>query len=316
LLDERLALRSAALFVAGAAVALMILVSPWFVAGRVQEFWFANVTYNLAYSEGDALDRLFAAARISDRVLIGGLWLWVLSAIGVAWLCARRIEAGHAAVIACAAAAMAGASLTGREYAHYWVPLTPFLALLAATALLEIIDGWSSRRTSVAAAAIGCCGLISIVAVAEIYGADRDGAHLLKYNSAPAAVHDLAADELSAYVESHTLPRDRIFVFGVDSQPFAMAGRRPATYFTRPVAAFGVHGPSFERTMAELEAGPPKLILDTARTSLDGAAGPGTVVEGEVDLAPEFREPFDRFVAEYYEYAGTVAYARVYVLKP
>ncbi len=316
LIDVRTAIRCAALLMGGTLIVCAGTVAPWLFTGHLREFWFANITYNLEYSQAPPIDRIFALGSVDERVVIGSLWLWCLAAYGGATLARERLDMPRAAILASAAAAIAGASVTGREYAHYWVPLVPFAALIAGIAIVRIAENWPDRRTSVPLAALVLLTLPSLIVIANLYGESKEGAHLSKYHGAgPIAVRDLQSERVAGYIADHTSRDDRVFVFGLESELYALADRRPATYFTRPIAAFGVDDDSFERTMHELVANPPALIVDAGVTQMAGDAGPSLVASGQFDVSPKFRGPFDRFVADHYEFLDRIAYARVYRLK-
>jgi hypothetical protein len=121
-------------------------------------------------------------------------------------------------------------------------------------------------------------------------------------------------DTLAARVAALTKPGDRIFNFGIDAQLYALAGRSPATYYTHPLAAIKVEPASFERTMRELRADPPALIVDSARIEI-AASDSRRLAAVAFDVDARYREPIEAFLAEHYQFAGRVAYADLYVLR-
>jgi hypothetical protein len=308
--------RSLLVLLGSCAAALALAVSPWVLTGHWSEFWYANVTYNIAYSrETSPLAQFWALTEFDGRVLAGGLIVWVLAVIGAVRVAGREPSPAHAAVLASAFAAFAGASLTGRELAHYWAPLLPPAALLAAIALLELTSGWQNTRKRLhVEALLLALAVPSIIACAQLYMVDAEEAHLVKNRYAAESRWENDSGELAAYIASVSEPEDEIVVFGLEAQLYALADRRPATYFNRPLAALRVDPATFERTMSELEADPPAVFVDTARTFAAATVkGDTSVTAIVVDIDPARRRRIDAFLAAGYEPARRVAYADVYV---
>jgi hypothetical protein len=291
-------------------------VSPWILTGHWDEFWYANVTYNIAYGrETSPVAQFWSLTEVDARVLAGGLIVWVLAVIGAVRVAGRSHTSAHAAVITSALAAFLGASLTGREFAHYWAPLLPPAAVLAAIALLELTAGWQDARKRLhAEALLLALAVPTIIACAQLYMVGAEGAHLVKNRHAQESQWENDSAELAAYIASITQPGDEIFVFGLEAQLYALADRRPATYFNRPLAALRVDPDTFERTMAELKTNPPAVVVDSARTVVPASAtADASTTAHVVDVDPERRSRIDAFLADVYVRAGHVAYADVYV---
>jgi 4-amino-4-deoxy-L-arabinose transferase-like glycosyltransferase len=312
------AMRSAAVLIAAFAGSTLAALTPWIVTGHFGEFWHANVTYNVLYgAETSPTSQFWAVFDVEPRVVGGGLIVWTLAAGGVGLLFSRGVTAPWAAVIACAGSAYAGASATGREYAHYWALLAPFAALLAAHGLGVLMDGWQSARKRLhAEALLLALAVPTIIAVLPLYLVDVDEAHTLKNPDKAEARAEVASTKVAAYVASLSAPDDEILVFGLEAQLYALAGRRPAAYYNRPLAALRVEPESFERTMREIEADPPAVIVDSARTEIPAQRGSDTTTSAIViDIDPARRERFDAFLAAHYEFKGRVEYADVYALR-
>ena len=106
-----------------------------------------------------------------------------------------------------------------------------------------------------------------------------------------------------------------MFVFGDEAQLFALTGLRPATYHIRPIADAGVDGATFERSMRELEARPPEIIVDAARMELSAGLLGRESQTVEVDAPQAMRARMDAFLGAHYRRGGRVAYADVWVLR-
>lgn len=316
--DSRFVKRGVAVLLASAGACLTVAALPWALSGHWSDFWYANVTYNIAYArETSPLSQFWALFELDGRVIAGGLIVWVLAIWGAVRLRLQRITPAHAAVVATALAAFAGASATGREYAHYWAPLLPPAAVLAAIALQELTTGWQDTRKRLHAEVLLLALLVlTIIATAQLYFVDSDEAHLVKNRYARESRDEIASREVARYVASVTSPDDEIIVFGLEAQLYALANRRPATYFNRPLAALRVDPSTFERTMAELEAEPPALFVDTARTMTPASTTADMSMSATViDLDPERRRRIEQFLEAHYGPGERIAYADVYRLR-
>ncbi len=307
--------RNALALTAGLASALALVVTPFVVSGHWHEFAYANIEYNYLYGEQvPFVDKLFAISEVHRQVLSGALWLWLLAAFGGFLVVTRRAEAGTASLLAVSVAAFVGASSTGRESPHYWVTIVPFAALLAAIAVERVMDTWHERRGHIAANALACVVLLSVLALTPLYVAGSDAAHLLKYERELGAERAVESAPIAAFIADHSEPGDRLFVLGGESQLYVLADRRPATYFTRPLAALTVDPATFERTMRELRAAPPYVFVDSARVDLK-AADDVYVRTGESDLSPTYRKQIDALLSEHYVYWATIEHAEIYLLR-
>lgn len=155
---------------------------------------------------------------------------------------------------------------------------------------------------------------VSLIAVSPLYLAGAERAHILKYEDEAGAQRAVDSGAVASYITAHSADDDTLFVLGSESQLYILANRRPATYFTRPISAMIVQPATFERTMNELEAAPPRVFVDAARypQDLEDAVHART---GYIDLKPTYRTRFDAFLAEHYGPPTTVEYAQIYVLR-
>jgi hypothetical protein len=195
--------------------------------------------------------------------------------------------------------------------------VAPFAAICAAVTIERLLASWRSTRHRVhAEALLLALALPSIFVVVPLYLVSADDAHLRKYAFEVNAQRAVENEELATQIASMTAPGDTIFNFGVESQLYVLSNREPATYYTRPLAALQSEPTTFDRTMAELRAAPPALIVDSARISIETSNAQGLAATGAAfDVDPRYRAPFDAFLRERYEFAGRVAYADVYILR-
>jgi hypothetical protein len=302
-LPRAYAVRAAVAMIAGTTVVVAAAAAPWIAAGQWHEFWYANWTYNIEYAARASFQaKIYGLADMDGRVLIGGLPLWALAGVGAVLAWRRSLSLEAATITACAAAAWIGASATGREYPHYWIPLVPFAAVFAAEAALALTSNWrSAPHRFHAEALVAALTILALIVVAPLYVLPADSAHGLKYPSTgERATH---AREIAAMVRAHSGDGDTMFVFGYDSQVYVLADRAPATYFTRPLLSARVDAETWRRTLAELEAAPLAVVVDVPDASESDAPG----------LPDYVRPQFEAFLHGRYHAVGSVAHAVVYV---
>lgn len=240
--------RGTALFTVGlvAGVATAALMAPW------SDYWFwnfksspgfvfASIGLGVAVGRGLAALGLFVARHLA---MVGGaaralpsslrtdpdLWLWVLTGTGAT-------AAGF------------------RFYGHYWLQVVPPLALLAG----GVVAGWSRRWRVLAAWSVAVTAIVSLASLCVPTW----------FRSRP----DPAA--LAARIDACTSTSDRVFVWG--SYPeLLMAVDRPVAgtlvhsdFVTgrsggRTAATDAATPGARERMMADLDAAPPAVLVDTS----------------------------------------------------
>lgn len=269
-------LGAAALPVAAAALAL----GP----GRLL-FWTVTGSGDYASVDGAAAHAALRAAA-NSALLVGGCLPVVLAA-----RYARRRPGGAADVWVWLAASTAAVTVGFQFFGHYFLQLTPALALLAASALQHL-------RRQALSAALAVQGLVT-------------AAFLLWALLAPYG--ELAHQQrLAAEIRSRTAPSERVLLWGMHPETYWLADRAPASrYLTagfltnfsggrggvRVGERYAMDGawPYFE---GELRRDPPALVVDDSRGK-----------PYAVRHTPTLRE----FLGRHYERAGTVGGAVLYV---
>jgi hypothetical protein len=94
-----------------------------------------------------------------------------------------------------------------------------------------------------------------------------------------------------------------------------MTGLTPATYHIRPLADAGVDPATFDRTMRELEAAPPELIVDSARLEMSTGLLGRDAQTVTIDAPEDMRARFDAFIEAHYELAARIEYAEIWRLR-
>jgi len=311
----RAALRASFVVASAGALTITAIAAPFVLAGRGGEFWYANVTYNIAYGAQLGFeDKLFALGEVDRRVIVAGLYLWVPAAAGLALLWRNGATMASAVVVSGAMAAFAGASMTGREYPHYLVPIVPFAALAAAHAYDRMAASWHSTRARLHSEALMLALVVpAIFAVVPLYVLDIEDVHLRKYNNGPNAQRAIANEAIAQRLRELPVEERTLFVLGDDAQLYPLSGFTPVTYHIRPVSDRAVDAGTWARTIEELRAAPPAVIIDAARIEAGVALLSRTPHTVTLDIAPADRAAFDAFLAKGYERVDDLAYASIWI---
>lgn len=257
--------RAALLFVAGIAIALAAGAALLAATGSVPGFWRWTVQTLAGYaSENWNVANIWSRAQTS-------LVPFVVSG-AVAWLCAlafvvrwRSLTPAERLAVLWFALSFAGAVAAGHWSWHYFIQVMPPLALLAGLFIERALQVDARRWVAIA--------LVIGVAVPALYWFNFNvHADPLTYDwTPPIAQHGLVAQ----YVEAHTSPGDRIFVWGVWPAMYVESDRLMASRFPGFLRGFarGSKLPPnnwdtapdvWPALQSDLERNPPKLIVDTS----------------------------------------------------
>jgi hypothetical protein len=235
------------------------------LTGSIPGFWRWTVQSLAGYaSENWNLANIWSRAQSS-------LVPFVVSA-AVAWAAAlvfamrwRSLGAAGRLAVLWFAVSSIGSVVAGHWAWHYFIQVMPPLALLAALTIEQVLRR-ESRRWIAAVAAVG-------VILPALYWFNFDvRADPLTYDwTPPIAQHELVAQ----YIEGHTNPGDRIFVWGVWPALYAESDRLMASRFPGFLRGFS-RGSSlppnnwdtapdvWPALQSDLERNPPVLIVDTS----------------------------------------------------
>ena len=255
--DRQATMRRAGTVVVGVGIVFALAVVGVWANGGLADAPDALVDYSAAYRavasrEGGAS----AWALVPWTVLV---LLPLVVGVGVAAVERRRLARPRLALASSAwlAASILVIALQGRFYAHYATPLVIPMAILAGLGFRAM---WSSLPRRIAPAALGL-PLILTVGLSLLVGAAgaRD-------EQQPITDSNQRAATVAAVVRSLTNPEDRIFVWGNDARLYELAGRAPASRYAYlyPLLTPGfVNGDRIDSVLAELEAAPPVVIVDS-----------------------------------------------------
>jgi hypothetical protein len=231
LAGRRGALARVGLAAAGGAAPLLAALVYFQAHGALADAWFWNVGMNLKYA-GAGVPLGFATVRRGivygyPRLLLfvlATLPLWVAAAAAVreGLRDAQRRPATLAALL-WLAGSLGAACLGGRFYGHYFVPILPPLAWLAAGPLAGLLaEGARGGRRALRAAAVLSLALpvaaFTVAGWVRVARGDLDGLR-----------PEVAA--VAREVRQRTAPGERIFVWGYWPQLYFYAERPPATRF-------------------------------------------------------------------------------------
>jgi hypothetical protein len=293
--------------VAGAGAVTALAVLPWVVAGHFDDFWFANVTYNLKYGAMLGSARVLNVAQIQEAAITGGLALWLLAVMG--GVAGRLPTNMKLLTLLWLAGSFVGVSWTGQQFGHYYVQLVPGAALLVAVALMWFASRWSEfrfrLRTYVVMVPVVSLTLLSLSLV--YLASDVGTAHVIKYGDAVYSRRNAAADVVAERVVALTREGDTIYNLGWESELYAQTGRAPAARVFR-IANVGVVPELLDEVLAELEADPPALIVDSTFE-----VGPGG--DRYSRLPRSVKEAFGSFINRHYEFVETIEFADIYRLR-
>ena len=251
--------------------------------GTLKSLWYYCVTYNLSVHKRAApepfglrplYDHLgghtayFALVVLACAASLPRLYARARAALGAR--SARALGRGfgvRAYVGLHAVAALALASALPQQFAHYYVPATPLLALLVAAPLPALLTdarlGAAARRLALVVAGF----VAAIGVVLGGYTVYADGL----------VTHDANVGRAAAHIEGATRPDQRIFVWGFSPWLYGYAHRRPAgrfvfeTYVTGFVPLYwealatepsrAVPG-AMDALLADLDREQPELVID------------------------------------------------------
>jgi Dolichyl-phosphate-mannose-protein mannosyltransferase len=312
------ALRDSGLIAVGALAAGLAITAPIVAAGAFPDMRDALFTYTLNYSSAAPTE---ARLRTSFEGLlfllrVAGPWL-ILAATGAA-LAVRRGHNDTLFFIGWLLAPIAAIFVAGRFYYHYYVALFPALALLVPLAVAWLAANWRSLPVRfVALPVLVVLAGSALWASGDIYlRSSADGRHIAKYDDPNYPTRESQSDELADWVEANTRPGDKIYNIGFHSELYFLADRRsPTRYmFDHPLMVDSTY---VGDAIAELEADPPVLVLDTTYAEHWIDAEGRRLAESDRPLSERSvyaGQPIREWVRENYRFIGQVYYADVYVL--
>jgi hypothetical protein len=141
------------------------------------------------------------------------------------------------------------------NYAHYFMAILPCFTILVAW-FIHMLVSWADER--------GARVLPHLWAVILLFPILQNGVSLIVEQAQVGK--DVFVTSMAAYVRQNTKPDETVLTWGFNTQVNFLADRRFPTRYMTQLALFrpGYGSPArFQELLGELEAHPPRLILDT-----------------------------------------------------
>jgi 4-amino-4-deoxy-L-arabinose transferase-like glycosyltransferase len=285
----RVRLARAASYLAGCLIALLVTALLLAHAGALRQMLYIVFTWNSQYGKIQPP----APTPIVIAYQVGRFHFWgdylilkltgLLATLGLADLIARRRATPHWWIVpAWWMIAIIGVCAQGKYFAYHWLPVLPPLALLAGAGIAVIARLASNRlaaKQSVALVAaislfLVCCFAVAYAkrfrsAIGYALGRVPAQEYLSQFSSQPVpglsgTYFSFTADlAVADYLQAHTRPNDRVFVWGLEPLIYFLANRHPATRFIHDQPLLTPWSPPEWRQEAirELERSRPRFIL-------------------------------------------------------
>jgi hypothetical protein len=287
---------------------------PWTLAlsfyaarGQLAAFWEWNVFRNLGYiSVGATGQPVLRAAKAIVICVLGATPLpWLLSLRGIRGP-SDRIRTTLALLLALS---WIPVCMGGRFYEHYFLQFVPPLALLGAPVLVKLWDQWPTLSRWARLTLRGLAVLPPLATLVVAFGLGLTHRY---------PTQNVRAVELARWLDAHSQPVDKLFVWGHFSPIYYLAEREPGTRYLSTSVHMGNFDPhhlpadfdaaahrsevDVERTIHDLEQNKPPWIVDTA---------PADIHDWSKVPLSKFPELAD-YVATHYDLVATPGGAAVY----
>jgi Dolichyl-phosphate-mannose-protein mannosyltransferase len=298
----RLAFRQVLALCLGFGLAAMLGLIPFVLLGALNDFIYANWTYNRLYATEEPLN-LHRVARDVEGLrffFIAAGPLVLLSILGLlSTLRERRWEG--LLLGAWLVGGFSGIFLSGRAFPHYYVSLLAVLAILTPAGAVALrMPSLSSR---VFTGMVLASALLCVTVNLNVYlQPTPEAKHSARFARTQPEIQNRSPD-LGAYIASITGPDERIYNYGREAQIYFYADRLPAGRFLYN-RSFFLDPPTMVEAVAELSETKPKVIVDSASLLSDPT--------WKEDHPPAVQ----RFLLDNYSYAGQVEFADIYLLRP
>ncbi len=246
-----------------------------------------------------------AAGAIATCVLGAALLPWLFALRGL-----RPVQgAFHRALAVLLALTALAVCLGGRFYEHYFLQFVPPLALLGAPQLVALRDRWPRLRRAARLAILALAVGPAVGYLAYTLGRGWAGGY---------PGQDPKTVAVAEWLARHTVPTDRVFVWGDQSMIFCSADRLPGTRYMRTAFHVGDLDPGHaaagsrfsprlsqadvQNTLTDLERNSPAIVVDTSTADIHHWS------LFPLRIVPEI----DRYVRDHYRLEATPAGAAVY----
>jgi Dolichyl-phosphate-mannose-protein mannosyltransferase len=327
--DWRLFLERLMLAAFGATVVLVPVILYFHIQGALTEMVNIVLVFNYQYSEGKDLSHLFenltsASASIGMVLVSTGLVGYILSL----YLIFRRNTfdtlLGKFLLVLLMGWPIEAAlsTLSGRNYAHYFIGWAPYIGIFSAFLVYVILQRFVQRQekyTGYVLLVLMTATLLGHINTWRDYGAVMD--RLLNSKDAVLEYYDPVA----LYILENTSPEDKVFVWGFRPVINFVAGREsPVAYLPYPLAHVRSELADrwAEQFYAQFTSNPPALVINMIEEAdrnripdLNRAVRKvETIRYKDVVLAPNLKDILD-FIGDNYVLVGEVDGSDIYRLK-
>jgi hypothetical protein len=294
-------LRRVGALLAGAAVALGLVVLPFAAAGALGDMVYANVVYNWDYVTGGTFSWA-ALGRGAGPILLVGSPFFLAAAMGT-WLLLRSRRRPEASLLLTwTAGCLMTFMVPGRLPYHYLIAVFPALALLAGHALLQVRASWHVPLVRAAAWVAVPVLVAAVVANARPYVDPSGGAPLAHRYSVAEKERMEHLIDVAAYIDSHTTQADDVLYLGRHAGPFYFYSQRTAA--ARSILPCVLRdGTLTSEVMEAIRTARPAYVLDALRPDA-----------GCSDTA--VRPVLDTLLRDGYKYQGRIRFVDIYERLP
>ncbi len=288
----------------GALISLSIVALPFALTGSLDDFLYANLSYNWVYVNFLSWAQRFANLGYGMLFFSAIAAPFIAGSIaGLVVIWRRRAAVTDYVLILWAVASAIGVASGGRFFPHYFLQLMPSLAVLTGVVIYDRFVNGNQHVLSRPAWMMALFFIVvSVGTTAVLYISPLEAEQRVSERVYQQKEWERTSENLGNYIQARSNPDDTIFNYGRESQLYFYADRAPAVpYFYDWVLEYD------ENALAEIIAG-----LDEARPVyiVDSAQAP---LFDDWDAAhPQILRDF---LAEGYDYMGRVYFADVYKLK-
>lgn len=294
-------LRRVGALLAGAAVALGLVVLPFAFAGALGDMVYANIVYNWDYVTGGTFSWA-ALARGAGPIVLVGSPFFLAAALGTWLLLRSRGRPEASLLLVWTAGCLMTFMVPGRLPYHYLIAVFPALAFLAGHALLQIRASWHMPIVKTAALIAAPVLVAALLANARPYVDPSGGAPLTHRYSVAEKERMEHIPDVATYISSHTDEEDEVLYLGRHAGPFYFYSGRPAA--ARSVLpCVLMNGTLSGEVMAAVRTARPVYVLDALRPEA-GCSDAGV------------RPVLNELLREGYKYQGRIHFVDIYERLP
>ena len=289
---------------AGAMISLALVALPFALTGALDDFLYANLSYNWVYVNFLTWAQRFANLGYGTAFFCAVAAPFVAGAIaGLVIVWRKRAAATDYVLILWAIASAIGVASGGRFFPHYFLQLMPSLAVLTGVVVYDrFVNGNQHVLSRPAWVLAMFLIVVSVGTTTVLYLSPGQAEERVASSVYEQKQWERSSEQLGAFIKARSRPDDLIFNYGRESQLYFYADRSPAVpYFYDWVLEYDQD--SLTQIIQGLREARPAYIVDSEQAPLFddwNAAHP-----------PEFQQ----FIEDNYNYMGHVNFADIYMLK-